>query len=74
MLGGVKRGVEITLVESIFALSVTANGGWSGRTESLSLAKRWLDRPVVSLGLDQTAAEKSSRILVDMRSTKQVDS
>ncbi|WQF87741.1 hypothetical protein CDEST_12755 [Colletotrichum destructivum] len=74
MLGGLKRGVEITLVESIFALSATANGGWSGRTESLSLAKRWLDRPVVSLDLEHADAENSSRILVDVRSTKQVKS
>ncbi|KAJ0160515.1 hypothetical protein CTA2_7826 [Colletotrichum tanaceti] len=68
--GGLERGAEITLVESVFALSATANGGWSGRKESSSLARRWLDRPVVSLGLNQTTAEKSSRILVDVRSTE----
>ncbi|GKT41484.1 uncharacterized protein ColSpa_01665 [Colletotrichum spaethianum] len=62
LMGGLDPGVEITLVESIFALSTAANGGWSETGKSL--AERWLDSPLVQLGLDQDAAKSMDSIVV----------
>ncbi|KDN69319.1 putative conserved hypothetical protein [Colletotrichum sublineola] len=51
VVGGLEAGVELTFVESIFALSAMANGGWSeaGKT----LAERWLDSPLVHFNVNQ---------------------
>ncbi|KAK1982736.1 hypothetical protein LZ30DRAFT_655067 [Colletotrichum cereale] len=62
VLGGLDAGVELTFVESIFALSATANGGWSETGQSL--AERWLDSPVVHFGTNQDHVRATDSLFV----------
>ncbi|KAK1579653.1 uncharacterized protein LY79DRAFT_522310 [Colletotrichum navitas] len=62
VLGGLDPGVELTFVESIFALSATANGGWSETGKSL--AERWLDSPLVHFDVNKEHAKATDSLLV----------
>ncbi|KAK2043752.1 hypothetical protein LZ31DRAFT_585071 [Colletotrichum somersetense] len=55
VVSGLDAGVEVTLVESIFALPTTANGGWSEAGKSL--VEHWWDSPVVHIDLSQDHAK-----------------
>ncbi|KAK1994618.1 hypothetical protein LX36DRAFT_726968 [Colletotrichum falcatum] len=60
VVGGLGPGVELTFVESIFALSTTANGGWSHTGKSL--AERWLDGPAVHLDVNPHDAKATDSL------------
>lgn len=64
IVGGLKSGREIILVESVFAISATANNGWAetGR----NLAERWLDNPVVQLESGRLTFRDADVVLVDI--------
>ncbi|OHE99867.1 hypothetical protein CORC01_04768 [Colletotrichum orchidophilum] len=49
-VGGLDAGFEIVFLESIFALSTSANSGWRGTGKTV--AERWLDAPRVQLVSD----------------------
>ncbi|OHW96937.1 hypothetical protein CSPAE12_04527 [Colletotrichum incanum] len=60
VLGGLDAQVEISLVESVFAISATANGGLPKMGKTLK--ERWLDSPVVRLDSNQATTNTADSI------------
>lgn len=48
VVGGLQAGDGLVLVEKVFAISATANGGWKNTGKSLK--QRWEDSPVIRFG------------------------
>ncbi|KXH32017.1 hypothetical protein CNYM01_02432 [Colletotrichum nymphaeae SA-01] len=61
-VGGLDAGFEMVLIESIFALSTSANKGWFSAGKQL--AERWLDVPRVHLESEDLDATDGDVILV----------